>query len=246
MPVIHYHGTPLGGKREDVGKFFAGRHALIPWQRPEDLGVCLEVCQTVIADNSAFSAWKSGKPIADWGPYYDWIRSFCRHPAFRWAIIPDVIDGNESANNVLLNQWPRDLKNYGVPVWHLHESLDRLKFLADCYPVVCLGSSGQWATVGTRGWHARMGEAMSAICDAGGLPCCKLHGLRMLDPAIFHSYPLASADSTNVAQNGGNMNRKYAVPSVVQQREIVASRIEAHNSGRFKPDGQRLMWLGED
>lgn len=225
-------------------KFLTGRHALIPWQRPEDLGVALECCQTVIADNSAFTAWKQGRPITDWTGYYYWLTGFCRHPSFAWAIIPDVIDGDETANDRLIAEWPVDLCE-GVPVWHLHESLDRLEMLAGQNRYVCLGSSGQWATPGTRGWHARMGEAMAAICDQDGFPRCRLHGLRMLDPAIFHQYPLSSADSTNVAQNGGALNRRYQVPSAVQQREIIASRIEQHNSSRFRADRQTLLFSEE-
>lgn len=36
--VIHYHGTPVGGSRSDVVRFLRGRHALIPFARPDDLG----------------------------------------------------------------------------------------------------------------------------------------------------------------------------------------------------------------
>ena len=47
-----------------------------------------------------------------------------------------------------------------------------------------------------------MAETMNAICT-DGLPACKLHGLRMLDPEVFTRLPLASADSTNIARNIG-------------------------------------------
>lgn len=28
--MIHYHGTPVGGTRQDGARFLAGRHALVP------------------------------------------------------------------------------------------------------------------------------------------------------------------------------------------------------------------------
>ena len=44
--MIHYHGTPCGGRREDVARFLSGRHALIPFGRSEDIGTAAEVCHT--------------------------------------------------------------------------------------------------------------------------------------------------------------------------------------------------------
>lgn len=58
--VIHYHGTPVGGSRQDVARFLQGRHALIPFFRQEDLGIAAEVCKSFVFDNSAFSVWKTG------------------------------------------------------------------------------------------------------------------------------------------------------------------------------------------
>ena len=226
--MIHYHGTPVGGKREDVARFLAGRHALIPFPRHEDIGTASEVCQSFAVDNGAFSAWSKGEPITDWNPYYDWVNEWRRHPAFDWAIIPDVIDGDEVANDDLLAQWPYE--ECGVPVWHLHESLDRLERLMLAYPRVAIGSSGEWRDPGTRAWWDRMNEAMVVACDIVQMrPICKLHGLRMLDPAIFHRLPLASADSTNAAVNG-NRKAKQIGSNTLTGQTILADRIEAHQS----------------
>lgn len=228
--MIHYHGTPCGATREDVARFLSGRHALIPWVRSEDIGTAAEVCQSFIMDNGAFTAWKSGSPISNWSEYYQWVDEWRRHPAFDWAIIPDVIDGDEDANDALLIDWP--LGNVGVPVWHLHESLERLTALARGWPRIALGSSGDWSTPGTDGWWYRMAEAMTAACDEHGRPLAKLHGLRMLDPAIFHRLPLASADSTNAVRNSSNYNRfgMYTPPNASTRMAIIAERIEQHQS----------------
>lgn len=226
--MIHYHGTPCGATREDVARFLSGRHALIPWVRHEDIGTAAEVCQSFILDNGAFTAWKSGSPITDWTGYYEWVDKWRRHPGFEWALIPDVIDGSESDNDDLLAKWPYD--DYGVPVWHLHESLLRLERLCVAYPRVALGSSGEWPNPGTDKWWHRMSEAMEMVCDDTGRPIAKLHGLRMLDPAIFHRLPLASADSTNAVRNSSSYNRfgNYCPPNASTRMTIIAERIEKH------------------
>ena len=230
--MIHYHGTPCGGPRQDVARFLAGRHALIPFPRQEDLGTAAEVCQSFCFDNGAFTALKSGNPVTDWGPYYEWVAKWRHHPGFDWAIIPDVIDGSEEDNDQEIINWPFGY-GFGVPVWHMHESIERLIMLTRRgYPVVAIGSSGQWPNPGTASWWERMAEAMNEICDKDGRPPCKLHGLRMLDPAIFHRLPLSSADSTNAVRNSSSYSRfgMYQPPSAATRMQIIAERIETHQS----------------
>ncbi len=227
--MIHYHGTPAGGGRLDAAKFLAGRHALVPFLRQDDIGVVAEVCQSFIFDNSAFSHWTKGSTL-DVDGYTALVETWHRHPGFDWALIPDVIDGDEAANDHLLDLWPSHLP--GVPVWHLHESIERLVRLASNWKTVAFGSSGQWRSPGTAAWWKRMAAAMDAICDDQGRPMCRLHGLRMLDPAIFTRLPFASADSTNAAVNGGSISRfgMYAPPTAGQRASVIADRIEAHTS----------------
>lgn len=231
MPsMIHYHGTPIGGSRVDVIRFLRGRHALVPFIRQDDVAAVAEVCQSFVFDNSAFSAWLQQKPILDWTGYYEWVDRWRLHPGFDWALIPDVIDGDEAQNDALLRDWPRNLP--GVPVWHLHESLYRLARLCAGYRVVAIGSSGTWRTPNTAAWWARMDEALTFICDEHGRPPCKLHGLRMLNPKVFSRLPLTSADSTNAAVNCGAKDRfGWYVPVTSSQRaDVIAERIESENS----------------
>src|SRR6185295_12566351 len=116
---------------------------------------------------------------------------------FDWCLIPDVIDGDEYENDQMIIRWNMAYMGLvGVPVWHLHESLERLKGLAERFQRVALGSSGQFAEVGNERWWHRMGEAMAVVCDERGRPRVKLHGLRMLNPTVFSHVPLSSADST--------------------------------------------------
>src|SRR5581483_4230924 len=105
---------------------------------------------------------------------------------------------------------------------------------------VALGSSDDYAQVGTDAWWSRMAAAMDAIC-LEGLPAAKLHGLRMLDPRIFRRLPLASADSTNVARNIGidkNWARgNYLPPTKAARGVIIATRVEHYQSAaRWVPE----------
>ena len=241
--MIHYHGTPIGGTRQDAARLLAGRHALVPFPRQDDMGIVAEACQSFVFDSGAFSFWRNGGAL-DVDGYKRLVDDWHRHPGFDWALIPDVIDGDEDANDRLLEQWPSHLP--GVPVWHLHESVERLARLASQWRTVALGSSGQWATPGTAAWWKRMSEAMAAICDDKGRPLCRLHGLRMLDPAVFSRLPLASADSTNAAVNGGSVSRfgMYIPPTAGQRAQVIADRIEQHNSAHlWAPETQIEMQL---
>lgn len=245
--MIVYHGTPFGGQREQAARVIRGRFVLIPWLRQEDLGAALEFSRGFVVDNSAFTAWKTGKPITDWKPYMQWVFSLSRHPAFHWAIIPDVIDGSEKDNDELLREWNYTLSmgagrvyRYGVPVWHLHESLERLLKLRNCYDTVALGSSGEYKTPGTDRWHDKMAEAMRVLCNERGEPLVKIHGLRMAAPDIVKRYPFASVDSTNAAQNSGLTSRfgMYTPATMSQRADQIARNMEEYPSAK--------LWRGAD
>jgi hypothetical protein len=205
---------------------------------PDQLGLALDVCQSFAVDNGAFSAWKSGKPVTDWSRYYAWVAELHRYPSFDFAVIPDVIDGDEAANNALVSEWAWRGKSIGVgaPVWHMHESIERLQRLAHEWPRVCIGSSGEYATVGDTRWWGRIAESMNAICDKNGRPVCKLHGLRMLNPDVFSRLPFASADSTNIAQNIGidsAWRGTYTPINKDARAQVMRDRIEAHQAQVF-------------
>ncbi|CAJ0701795.1 hypothetical protein LMG19089_02928 [Ralstonia edaphis] len=235
--MIHYHGMPITPTTAAAKAVFSG-HAFVSFMHPEQLGIVLDVAQSFAVDNGAFSAWRSGKPVEDWSPFYEWVAELHRYPAFDFAVIPDVIDGDEAANDALLAEWPwRDRAPWiGAPVWHLHESLERLDRLVTGWPRVCLGSSGEFAQIGTAQWWTRMAEAMDVACDRDGRPVCKLHGLRMLDPEVFSRFPFASADSTNIGQNVGIDSKwkgPYTPASKESRAQVMRERIESRQSLTF-------------
>lgn len=230
--MIHYHGLSITPATAAAKALEAG-HAFVSYAHPDQLSIAIELCQSFAIDNGAFSAWKSGNPVKDWTKFYDWALNLKKVPNCDFAVIPDVIDGKEQDNDALLKDCP--LPNwFGAPVWHLHESLERLEQLANTYVRICFGSSGEYAEVGTASWWSRMGQAMRVICDDMGRPICKLHGLRMLDPRIFTKFPFSSADSTNIGRSVGIDNKwkigNYQPPTKEMRAQVMRSRIEAHNA----------------
>jgi hypothetical protein len=231
--MIHYHGTPIGGKNTDAVELLRGRHALISYAHTDQLNVVLDQCQSFILDNGAFSEWRKTGEKIDFYAYHKWVHEFYQHPGFDWCLIPDVIGGDEQENIDLVTLWLRKgARAKGVPVYHMHESLEWLEWLVDNFEWVAIGSSGQWPNPGRGDWWNRINDVMRVCCDNEGRPKTKLHGLRMLDPEIFKYLPLSGADSTNAARNNNQLKRfgMYPPPTAGQRAATIADRVESFNS----------------
>lgn len=244
--MIHYHGADISPTTA-AAKVLTGRHGFVSFAYPSKLEWCLEVCQSFALDNGAFSAWINGEEVKDWEPYYRWVHSVMNHPGFDFAVIPDVIDGTDEDNDRLLYECPLP-SHIMAPVWHMHEPIGRLQRLANDYPRVCIGSSGEFDVPGTNKWWGRMNDALNSIIDSQGRPTTKLHGLRMLNPEIFTKIPFASADSTMVGRNVGidsAWKGTYMPPDKEWRAQVLAARIESHNSAsRWIPQPkQELLCL---
>lgn len=229
--MIHYHGLPITPETAAATVLTAG-HGFVSFAETRNLGLAAAVCQSFAIDNGAFGAWKAGKPIQNWGPFYEWAAACKLIPSCDFAVIPDVIDGDELENDALLAEWPLP-KWFGAPVWHMHESLDRLERLANTFPRVCIGSSGEFTTIATTAWWGRIAQAMRVLCDDEGQPMVKLHGLRMLNPDVFTRIPFASADSTNIGRNIGidqAWRGTYSPPTKEARAAVMRARIESQNS----------------
>lgn len=245
--MIHYHGTPITPEVAAV-EALTGGHGMVSFAHPDQLALVQNICQSYCVDNGAFSAWKSGRPRTNWDPYVEWVAQMINHPRFDWAIIPDVIDGTELENDTLAKWFCRrpglrERAHLLVPVYHLHESIERLQILAKDYPRIALGSSGQFATIGTDQWHDRMRDCMAVLCESNGVPKVKIHGLRMLDPEIVALFPFSSADSTNLARNIGIDGRwargPYGVQNKPARARILRQRIESSVSPSIWMGGAR-------
>tara|TARA_A100001515_G_scaffold74429_2_gene59158 strand:- start:3 stop:698 length:696 start_codon:yes stop_codon:yes gene_type:complete len=191
--VIHYHGTPLTPRRELYG--MAGKHFCVSFARPDDADICLQIGQSIMWDNGAFTSYRQGVQF-DHNAYYAWLEPRLGHP--HWAVIPDVIDGPVEQQKSLLAEWPYP-NELAAPVWHMGLPIDYLLFLCDRYPRVCFGSSGKYWLVESDAWSFRADKAFNALAKAHRfLP--HIHMLRGL-ALTGKRWPFASADSVNVARN---------------------------------------------
>lgn len=228
--MIHYHGLPVTPDTACLNVLDRG-HAFVSFARPEQLVLAIESAKSFSVDNGSYTAWRSGNPIKDWSKYYAWVDELRRYPNFDFAVIPDVIDGTEEENDALAAEWPwqGNDKSVGAPVWHLHESIDRLKRLAAEWPRICLGSSGEYSNIRSKPWWGRMYEVMDAITDEKGRPICKIHGLRMLSIKVFERFPFSSADSTNIARSislDSKWRGTYTPPTKAARVAVMRERIE--------------------
>lgn len=217
--MIHYHGTPITPAA--VRDTLAGRNFCISHADPRDLAWALQAAQSVMGDTGEFSNHTRGR-ATDHAAYYRWAEPWLRHP--HWAIVPDRIGGTEAENLALAAAWPfrRDV---GAVVWHLHESMDHLARLADDWPRLAFGSSGQYWRPGTDAWTARIEAAWNLLERTGRRPA--VHMLRAMQEASTGPWPFASADSTNLARN-------HATSTTPPLR--MALNIEARNPApRYQP-----------
>jgi hypothetical protein len=159
-----------------------GRHFCVSHAHPGDLDWCMSRGASVMLDNGAFSAWTKGRAV-DWAGFYAWAAPHMRHP--HWCVIPDVIDGDEAANDALVAACPLP-REFAAPVWHMHESMDRLERLA-AFPRICIGSSGEYAQPGGAKWCARITEAWATIERANVRPW--VHMLRAMKEASEGAWP---------------------------------------------------------
>jgi len=171
-----------------------GKHFCVSYARPDDLKRCLRIGQSLMLDNGAFSAKTRGLPF-DRDGFYAWVEPLLVHP--HWGVVPDVIDGSEDEQREMVKSWPFR-KEMGIPVWHLGLSISYLIELCDAWGRVCFGSAGEFWQIGTSKWCHRMDEAFNALVNTYGKQIPWVHGMRMLGQSSG-PWPLASADSTNVA-----------------------------------------------
>lgn len=242
--MIHYHGTPISGDKITAVRFLQNRHALVPFFYQQNLAAVSEVCSSFVFDTSAYTIWKRGGEF-DYPKYLKWVEEWCQHPSFDWAIIPDVIPISDdesfiAQNDHYLSLFPEELKRYGVPVYHMNEPIERLVDLANEWHRVALGSSGEFSYPNSNKWWDRINQIMPKITNEEGKPICKLHGLRMMNPAVVKHIPFSSVDSATAGRNANNKDNKIYRPISAEQRaEVIANRLEATNSpnvwtGRLK------------
>lgn len=197
--TIHYHGTPI--TPNSVLLSLAGKNFCVSHANPQQVETCHKIGQSVMLDNGAFTAWTQGKPT-NWPAYYDWCDRWLEYST-TWAVIPDAIDAGSEAQEELIRQWPHG--DRGVPVWHMDEPIDRLLRLLDSWPMVCIGSAGEFAKLLTSKWEARMDDAWDAI-SLRHRRTPRIHMLRGMQMCRLR-WPFFSVDSTDIARNHNRHNQ---------------------------------------
>lgn len=210
--MIHYHGTPLT-PRDELLKM-AGKSFCVSFADARDADWCMVNAQSVMWDSGAYTAYTQKREVV-WAKYFEWLEPRLGHP--HWAVIPDVIDGDQNAQAELVLQWPFS-RAFGTPVWHMGLPISYLlDLLCAGWPRVCFGSSGKYWQVGSDPWCRRADEAFNELAKRGPVPW--IHMLRGLSLA-GDRWPFASADSVNVARNFKNIGSETCP-------ERMARRIDA-------------------
>lgn len=224
--MIKYHGTPIT-PFTIFNDYMIDKNVLIPYPDKRDFDRATSVSKRIIIDNGAFSVWKKGISI-DWNNYYDWIKEI--YSKIDYYFIPDVINGSEAENDELIDYCINlDIKDKGIPVWHVDESLERLKRLVDNFSYIAYGSSGKLSVLGTPQWHDKVKQSMEIVCDESGYPRVKIHMLRCLNKRIFKHYPFYSGDSTTFAQNHKKYFNKY-MNTTTDGRLYLLNSLHKHNA----------------
>lgn len=208
-------------------KFFKNKAVLISYLTPQNYVKAVEINCKIYFDNGAFTFYmnEEKRKKHNFNNDYENFYNFLENKIFEHFFIPDIINGTEKANNILIQQVPSYLKSKAIPVFHLHESLERLEFIISNWSYIALGSSQEYWKIGNLSWFIRMNEIMKILCDKDGKPKVKIHMLRCLNKDIFTKFPFFSGDSSNFARN-----HKRDTP------EVILNRIEPYNSPvKFSP-----------
>lgn len=194
---MHYHGTPITPR--SVLMELAGRNFCVSFADPRDVKVCHQIGQSVMLDNGAYTVWRQGGTV-DWDAWAEWAKPWLAYKT-TFAILPDSIQGDEFENDLLCSRYAWELAGCGrvMPVWHLHERLERLSRLTDQFGWVAFGSSGAYSVIGTDAWERRIDTAFNTLVDDFGIVPW-VHMLRGMAMSEWH-WPFASVDSTDIARN---------------------------------------------
>lgn len=197
----------------------------------------------LLLDNGAFSAWQSGQSLTwdHWERFAAWAADIQARCPQAVAVVPDVIGGTEQENWELMN----DFQCCGIvdtdrcmPVWHMHESLDYLRNMTD-WGYLAIGSSGQYAQVGTAKWHKRIRVAMRTLnreTMRRGMRRPWVHMMRA--QSEMHAYDFDSCDSCNVAVNHNRWRKRHPCDNhVASMAQSILDRVAA------SCDGGERRWI---
>lgn len=223
-PAGAIHGTPITGRA--ILKHLGARNYLVNHFTPGDADWVDQNAKAWVGDNGVFPMWMAAlKDAARKGERFDgvvytqerfwdyvaWCRRYCLEGTGRckWVAIPDPIGTSSQELDALLREWPDDLKDYGVPVYHLDEPIERAIMLLRNFGRMCIGATGEYMVIPSEAFCQRMDELFDAIWETfnGIIPDVHMfRGLQLLKPEFL--WPIKSADSTDVARNHNQLKWK--------------------------------------
>jgi hypothetical protein len=225
-----YHGTPI--TPYSVLHALGCRDYFVSYFRPDQVEWIDANARSWVADNGIFSAWMKGIEFSDayWQGYYDFCRRWCLGGNCAWAVIPDPIGTGTQELDYFIREWPADLKDYGVPVYHLDEPIDRAIALLERFGRLCVGATGEYRAILSLPFCERMDDLFNAIHAAFGRipPIHFFRGLQLLKPGC--DWPITSADSTDIARN--HNRRKALGPQYLWAVQQAAGRWDAMAANR--------------
>ena len=202
-----YHGTPITPNA--VIQALGHRDYCVSYYRPDQAEWVNANARSWFADNGIFSAWQKGVEFSDayWQTYYDFCRRWCLDGRCSWAVIPDPIGTGTQELDYFIREWPADLRDHGVPVYHLDEPIHRAVALLERFGRLCVGATGEYRVILSPAFCERMDELFNAIHAAFGTipPIHFFRGLQLLKPEW--DWPITSADSTDIARNHNRLKR---------------------------------------
>lgn len=244
MPATAYHGTPITpfAVLEALGR----RNLCVSFYRPDQDAWADEHSETWFGDCGTFSFWQqslkdakkraeaagrvwngelSGDYVSPFTPeyltaYYAWCRRWCLNGSGRckWVVIPDPIGTGTQELDALINEWPADLKAFGVPVYHLDEPIERALMLLRRFGRLCVGATGEYRVILSEPFCDRMDELFNAILAQFGFipPVHFFRGLQLLHPRW--RWPIISADSTDIGRNHNRLKKHgdNYIPKVIK------------------------------
>ena len=244
MTVQAVHGTPITPKH--LLRQMAGASFCVSYYRPDQLEDVIPLLgddSLLLLDNGAWSAFQRGTVFTEeyWDAYWTWAKDVLDRVPQAVAVVPDVIGGTVSENWSMFTEMPEFMWGYQhrlMMVWHMAEPISYLEHMVHSgFGYVAFGSTGEFLTVGTPAWDARIDEAFAAIDrltldPRHGLARPRVHMMRGLGQMRRGRHPFQTADSTNIAQN----HHRYR-----DQADHVAAFRQRIEAGRF-PEAPCAVW----
>tara|TARA_R100001510_G_C7645678_1_gene203038 strand:+ start:638 stop:1420 length:783 start_codon:yes stop_codon:yes gene_type:complete len=236
------HGTPITPKR--FLHELKGHSFCVSYMHKEQIEDCINLVgenEILILDNGAFTAWKKGITLDDnhWNGFYAWANDVMDRCPNAVCVIPDVINGSEEENMMLISEAIKGNKikypERAMAIWHLNESLEMLEKLYRIFNFIGFGSCAEY-DIARNGedsaYMARIKEVWANMAwwsIKHDIDRPWIHMMRGL--GVLHKIAFDSADSCNIA-----MNHCYKRNKTIHHVKLFADRLTAKVNKLVLPD----------